>query len=457
MSRATMAFRRLLQRSSDAVWRVSPAVLMGRTAATVTDPTKVLTSPYPNVDIPKGNFYSFVYRQFEEYGSRTALIDGASGEKLSYNEIGEMTSKVGSALKKKGLQKGDVLALISPNCAAFGVQFFATVAIGCIVTTMNPTFTKTEMAYQLKDSGAKCVATVSALLRTVKEAAAEVGISDSNVIVLDGEGSSPHPSFRSLLQDSGSQFPVGGESVDPDDTTFLPYSSGTTGLPKGVMLTHSNLISNICQCDHPKLLDMRVPSNNVTGVLPFYHIYGLTSVLAASWHQGSTIVSLPKFEPEPFLSAMDRYKVSVAYLAPPLVIFLAKHPLVDEYNLSPLHSIFSAAAPLGTDVSEAVKDRIGVKHVRQAYGLTETSPITHVCPLDVVKLNSIGSVVLNTEACILDCDSGNALGPDEVGELIVRGPQVMKGYLGRPEATAKSITEDGWFRTGDLGKYTVAA
>ena len=451
-----MAFRcsRVLQRIPTITWRprVSTAVLARRTAATVTDSTKILKCPYPNVDIPRGNYYSFVYRQFEEYGSRTALIDGASGEKLSYNEIGEMTSKVGSALKKMGLQKGDVLALISPNSAAFGVQFFACVAIGCIVTTMNPTFTKTEMAYQLKDSGAKCVATVSALLPTVKEAAAEVGISDSNVIVLDGEGSSPHPSFRSLLQDSGSQFPVGGESVDPDDTICLPYSSGTTGLPKGVMLNHASLIANVVQMDHPQILDMRGPNSHILGVLPFYHIYGMNVVFASSWYQGNTLVSLPKFDPELFLAAMDRYKVNTGYLAPPLVLFLAKHPLVDKYNLSSLNCIFSGAAPLSGDMVQAVKDRLGVADVRQGYGLTETSPVTNVCPPGVDKTSSIGSMILNTEGCILDSETGDVLGPDQVGELLVRGPQVMKGYLNRPEATAKSITEDGWFRTGDLGK-----
>ena len=446
-----------MQRSSTTTWRVSTAIPARRTATIVTDPTKILTSPYPDIDIPKESFFSFVYRQFEQHGSKLALIDGASGEQLSYNEIGEMTIKVGSALVKKGMRKGDVLAIISPNSASFGVQFFATVAIGCTVTTMNPTFTKTEMAYQLKDSGAKCVATTSSLLPVVREAAKEVGIPDGNVIVLDGEGSSPHPSFRSLLQDSGSQFPVGGESVDPEDTVFLPYSSGTTGLPKGVMLTHANVISNICQFDHPKLLDLRVPHNNIMGVLPFYHIYGFTVILAASWYQGSTIVCLPKFEPKAFLSAMDRYKVTVGYLAPPLVIFLAKHPLVDQYDLSSLNSVVSAAAPLGTDVSQMVKDRIGVRHVRQAYGLTEASPFTHVCPVDVQKLNSIGSVVLNTEAYICDSGTGQALGPDRVGELVVRGPQVMKGYLNRPEATAKSITEDGWFHTGDLGEQKVSA
>ena len=451
-----MAVRRFLQqqRRSTTAWpRLSTINLARRTAATVTDQTKILTSPYPGPDIiPKGNFFSFVYRHFEQHGSKPALIDGASGGQLSYNEIGEMTSKVGSALLKRGVRKGDVLAIISPNSAAFGVQFFATVAIGCTVTPMNPTFTKTEMAYQLKDSGAKYVATTSALLQVVREAAKEVGIPDSSLIVLDGEGSSPHSSFHSLLQDSGSQFPVGGASVDPEDIVCLPYSSGTTGLPKGVMLTHTNMIANVLQMDHPKILDMRGPNSHILGVLPFFHIYGLTVILASSWHQGNTIVSLPKFEPKAFLSAMDRHRVTVGYLAPPLVLFLAKHPLVDQYDLSSLNSVFSGAAPLSGDLVQALKGRLGVADVRQAYGLTETSPVTHVCPRGVEKPSSIGSVILNTEGCVLDSEAGHVLGPDQVGELLIRGPQVMKGYLDRPEATLRSITEDGWFRTGDLGE-----
>ena len=411
----------------------------------------IVRGPWPELDLKvRETLYSNVFNHQDFPRTNTAIIEGVSGKKVSYNELMEMIGNVGSALVKRGVEKDDVLAIVSPNSIEFAVQFFATSAIGCVISTINPSFTSGEMAYQLKDCGAKYIATVSSILSTVKEAASQVGIQNDKIIVLDTDGDGEHISFNKLLEDSGSSFPDGGVPVDPESTACLPYSSGTTGLPKGVMLSHCNLIANLCQVDHPLLLDFS-PSSVLLCLLPLFHIYSMTVMLSYGLKKGSTLVSLPQFTPESFLHAMSEYNVTDALLAPPLVLFLAKYPSVNEYQLSNLRQVFSGAAPLSGEMAKEAKDRLGLAIVRQGYGLTETSPVTHICPGDVDKPSSIGPPIINTEVAVVDSETGERLGVDKVGEVVMRGPQIMKGYLNRPEETAACLKEDGWFHSGDIG------
>jgi acyl-CoA synthetase (AMP-forming)/AMP-acid ligase II len=416
------------------------------------DRGKIVRCPYPDIEIPRKTLYSFVSENFSKFGPKTAIINGETGKEISYNEFQDMVGRIGSAFTKMGVQKDDVLSIVSPNCPEYVVQLLASVAIGAIAHPINYTFTPMEIAYQFKDCGTKYIATMSSVLPVVKEAAGQVGIPHGRIIVLDGEGHGEHISFKKLLEDSGSAFADDGVPMDLDETACLLYSSGTTGLPKGVMLTHNNLVSNLCQVDHPKLMDLSAESC-LLGVLPFFHVYGVVIILTSGLHQGSAILSLPKFEPNSFLSSLERFSVSTAFVAPPLALFLAKSPLVDQYNLSSFSQVFSAAAPLSLEVAETIKKRTGVKVVRQGYGLTETSPLTHVTPIDVDKPRSLGGPVLNTEVCVVHTETREVLGPKESGEILMRGPQVMKGYLNRPEATASAISEDGWFSSGDIGYY----
>ena len=362
----------------------------------------------------------------------------------------EMISRVGSALVKKGVGKDDVLAIASPKSIEFAVQFFATSAIGCVISPINPSFTSGEIAYQLKDCGAKYIATVSSILSTVKEAASQVGVPNDNIIILDTDGHGEHISFNKLLEYSGSSFPDGGVPVDPESTACLPYSSGTTGLPKGVMLSHHNLVANLCQFNHPLLLDFS-PSSVLLCLLPLFHIYGMTVILSYGLKKGSTLVTLPQFNPELFLHAILEYNVTDALLVPPLVLFLAKHPLVSEYKFSKLDHILSGSAPLSGEMVKAAKDRLGLRIVRQGYGLTETSSVTHMCPANVNKPSSIGPPIMDTEVAVVDSETGKRLGADKVGEVVMRGPQIMKGYLNRPEETAACLKEGGWLHSGDVG------
>ncbi len=237
--------------------------------------------------------------------------------------------------------------------------------------------------------------------------------------------------------------------IDPaNDLSVLPYSSGTTGLPKGVMLTHRNLVANIVQTDAAMPLE---PEDVLIGVLPFFHIYGMTVIMNMGLWNGATIVTMPRFDLPQFLELIEKRQVTCAYVVPPIALALAKHPAIDEADLSSLRFIMSGAAPLGPELTDQVANRLSVP-VTQGYGMTELSPVSHFCPIDAIKPGTIGPGLPGTESRLVDPESGEDIpeGADERGELWVRGPQVMAGYLNNDEATKETITDDGWLRTGDI-------
>ena len=350
---------------------------------------------------------------------------------------------VAASLAARGFRKGDVFAIYSPNLPEYAIIFHAVSLIGGVNTTVNPLYTAEELNFQLRDSGAKYLLTISAFLDKAIEAAKGTGVEE--IFTFDvAEGAT---AFTELLKSDGNPPHV---DIDPgEDLVVLPYSSGTTGLPKGVMLTHRNLVSNLVQYDGVQ------PSSSdevLIGVLPFFHIYGMQVILNSSIRHGHTVVTMPRFDMEMFLRLIQDYKVTHSYLVPPIVLGLAKHPLVANYDLSSLTMINSGAAPLGKDVADACAERVSCL-VKQGYGLTETSPVTHTSVNDParVRAGSSGQLIPNTECKIVDTATGADLGPNERGELWIRGPQVMKGYLNNPDATAFTVDSEGWLHTGDIG------
>ncbi|GHH46989.1 AMP-binding protein [Streptomyces candidus] len=382
-----------------------------------------------------------------EYGDSPALVDGTNGTTLSYAQLDAFHRRIAAALAASGLRKGDVLALHSPNTIAYPAVFFAATRAGASVTTVHPLSTPEEFAKQLRDSSARWIVTVSPLLGTARRAAALAG-GIEEVLVCDSA-----PGHRSVLDLLASTDPEPQVDIDPrTDVAALPYSSGTTGVPKGVMLTHHSIATNMAQL-HP-FIPVK-PGDRVLAVLPFFHIYGLTALMNIPLSHGATVVTLPRFDLEQFLKAIQDERINALFVAPPIVLALAKHPAVERYDLSSVEYVVSAAAPLDAALAKACADRLGIRPVLQAYGMTELSPGTHVVPLSAENPppGTVGKLLPRTEMRILSLhDPGKDLGVGEEGEIAIRGPQRMKGYLGRPDATDAMIDADGWLHTGDVGR-----
>src|SRR4051795_678916 len=395
----------------------------------------IFRSPFPDVDVPDVTLPAFVLEQAAARGDRPALIDGATGETLTYGGLVRQVRSLAAGLAGRGIGRGDVVALCAPNAPVYAVVFHAVTALGAVITTVNPAYTAEEMGFQLRNAGARLAVVAEPFAARAREAGAE------DVLVL-GDAA-----FDELLT-AQADAPL-PDAADPGDLVALPYSSGTTGLPKGVMLTHRNVVANLCQVRAVKALG---EDDTVAGVLPFFHIYGMTVIMNQALRTGATVITMPRFELEAFLDLLERHRVTKLHLVPPIILALAKHPSVEGRDLSALRWINSGAAPLSVELADACAARLGCLVV-QGYGLTETSPVTHAVPVerDENRPGAIGPAVPSTECKVADVLDGRDLEPGEDGEVWIRGPQVMQGYLGDDEATANTLDDDGWLHTGDIG------
>jgi acyl-CoA synthetase (AMP-forming)/AMP-acid ligase II len=408
---------------------------------------RIIRSDFPDIEIPEVSITEFVLGDAARYGDKPAIIDGASGRTLSYAQLLDQVRRAAAGLAAHGLAKGEVLGIYSPNVPEYAVAFHAVATLGAVATTVNPLYTPRELAQQLKDAQASYLLTVPAFIDNAREAVAQVPSVREIFVFGEAEGAT---SFASLLE-YGDQPPQ--VTIDPKkDLLVLPYSSGTTGLPKGVMLTHFNLVAQLTLGRARPDIVFPGEHDTLVAFLPYFHIYGITIFLALSLRAGSTIVNMARFGLEQFLQLCERYGVSYLHLVPPIVIALSKHPLVDKYDLSRAKWALSAAAPLGAPAAAAFTERLGAQ-IFQAYGMTEVSGATHVgsCLPGKIKPTSGGTLLQNLQCLVVDPLSGAALGRGEEGEIWVRGPVIMQGYLGRPEATAATIDAEGWLHTGDVG------
>jgi acyl-CoA synthetase (AMP-forming)/AMP-acid ligase II len=406
----------------------------------------ITRSTSPDVSIPDITITEFVLRQASRLADKPALIDGPSGRTLTYGQLVEGIKRTATALSRRGFTKGDVFAIYSPNLPEYAIVFLAVATLGGTVTTVNPLYTAGELANQLKDCKAKLLITVPMFLDKAKEAANGVDTIQDIYVFGTADGAKP---FSELLAAPSEPPRV---TINPrEDVVALPYSSGTTGLPKGVMLTHRNLVANLCQCQGMQDWECFGEGDRVFAALPFFHIYGMVVIMMLGLANGSTIVSMPRFDFAEFLAAVQKYKLTVLPLVPPIVLGMLKSPAVAQFDLSSVRLIFSGAAPLGGDQARELSEKMKCP-VTQGYGMTEASPVTHLSPTrGTFKPASAGRVVPNTEVKIVQPETGEELGANKEGELLMRGPQIMKGYLGKPEDTANSIDREGWYHTGDVG------
>ncbi|GAA3889716.1 4-coumarate--CoA ligase family protein [Saccharothrix violaceirubra] len=381
----------------------------------------VFRSPFPDVAVPDVTLHDFLFR--DRTSTRVALVDGVGGRSLTYAELAEAVERLAFLLVSRGIGRGDVVGILAPNDPYYAVVFHGILRAGATATTINTLYTDADVAFQLRDAGVK-------LLFSARP--------------VDFPDTIPFSDLPELLMPGAApEVPV-----SPDDVAVLPYSSGTTGRAKGVMLTHRNLVANIVQCG--PLLKVESDSR-ILAVLPFFHIYGMQVLMNLGLHMGATVVTLPKFDLAEFLRVIQDHRTDRVYIAPPVAVALAKHPLVDQYDLSAVDTVFSGAAPLDVELAEAVARRLDC-HVRQGYGMTEMSPVSHAIPdgRDDIPVGTVGFIAPNMECRFVDPASGADVGVGERGELWCRGPNVMKGYLNDPEATAVTLDSEGWLHTGDV-------
>ncbi len=400
----------------------------------------VVRSPFSAPDVPKGGLSDLVLRHSPRLGERPALIDAPSGRTITYGRLAPLVRRTAAGLAARGFGQGDVLAIFSPNLPEYAVAAHAALSLGGIVTTANPLYTAEELGRQLEDSGARTLVTVPPFVEAARAAGCE------DVIVFgEAEGATP---FASLLE-HGDEPPQA--QIKPDDTAVIPYSSGTTGLPKGVELTHGACAANVLQVG--RLVDFS-ESDTIAAVAPFFHALGFTVLMNSALAFGSTIVSLPRFELEGFLAAIQDHRVTGTVVVPPIALALARHPAVDNYDLSSLRFVGCGAAPLGVELQQETEDRLGCP-VAQGYGMTEATAGIAISSMGEQERNDpeqVGILLPGTEARVVDAESGADLGTGGTGEIWIRGPQLMRGYLNNPGATAATIDEDGWLHTGDIGR-----
>jgi 4-coumarate--CoA ligase len=384
--------------------------------------------------------------------SEVIYYDPYSSRSYTYAQVKQVASDFGKGLR--GLwdwEKGDVLGLYSPNCVdtpalTWGVHF-----AGGVISPANPGYTAEELAFQLKDSGAKALVTQVPQLKIALQAAKMVGLPQDRILLI-GDQRDPDDKFKhftSIRNISGTQR-YRRAKVDPDkDLAFLVYSSGTTGKPKGVMLSHRNIVANVLQgysCE-PNLSK----EDRILAFLPFFHIYGLTCIMHFSFYRGNKCVIMPKFDIEDWCRIVQEQKITFAFVVPPVVLLLSKHPCVDKYDLSSLRMMNSGAAPLTREIVDAVYKRKKLK-VKQGYGLSETSPTTHTQAWEDwhTHIGSVGKMVPNQTAKFMSPEE-TELPVGETGELWIKGPNIFKGYLNNAEGTKNALTDDGYFKTGDVG------
>jgi acyl-CoA synthetase (AMP-forming)/AMP-acid ligase II len=403
----------------------------------------IFKSPHAPVTITDSTLTDYVLRNATRLGNKPALIDGPTGRTYTYAQLPGLISLLAAGLADQGLKKGEVFAIYSPNLPEVPLVFHAVATLGAATTMVPPLFTDEEIIRQLKDSGARYLLTIPQLMEKAQAVAQAVGVAKLFVI---GEAENAI-SFTSLL----TKGPLANSTAINADEDFaaLPYSSGTTGFPKGVMLTHRNLVAMLRLMEANEAFSR---NDTMICVVPMYHLYGLHIVANLGLSEGATIVTVPRYDLDHFLQVLEKYKVTVAPLVPPLVLTLSRAPQVDQYDLSALRLIHCGAAMLSDKIAQDCSERLGCE-IRYGYGLTEVSPLSHASLPERKshKPGSVGFCLPNTECKIVNFNNGAELGAKEEGEIWVRGPQVMKGYLNNPAATHEMITPDGWLRTGDIG------
>ncbi|CAF4875836.1 unnamed protein product [Pieris macdunnoughi] len=420
-----------------------------------------LVSPYGEISVGNENLTDHVFKDFAEWSDAPCVTCGASGRSYEYGMMRLMIERCSTALAGHlKLKPGERIGLILPNIPEFVVLIHGAMKAGLVVTFANPLYTSDEVRRQFADCNVKAIATIEMFMPVAMEVSKSLKDYKGTIWVggEDDKTKGIH-GLRSLLM-AGHEADL--PKLDADDVCLIPYSSGTTGLPKGVMLTHKNLVSNIKQVQTPKFMKYEAEKGKgdvILTVPPFFHIYGFNGILNYNLVLGYHIVSLPKFTPEDYIKCLIEYKPTTLFVVPSLLTFLATHPSVKKEYLESVESIMVGAAPTTDSMLEKFLLKVGKTKdqikLLQGYGMTESSPVTlltpYIYPYD--KIGSIGQLVPSTQARVISLTTGDSLGPHESGEILLKGPQVMKGYWNNEKATKETVDNEGWLHTGDVAYY----
>jgi long-chain acyl-CoA synthetase len=400
---------------------------------------------------PTGHFvHDVVLQSCQRNAGKTALVDMSCGRRFTFGEYGSLVESLARGLISAGLTPGEVLAIFLPNSWEFAITYHAVTLAGGIPTLLNPAYREREIRYQLENSGAAFLVTDAPLLENVNLG----GLPMLRRVYTTRSPRTSCEDFAALLRPSSAKFPEPLQDSQ-QNIAALPYSSGTTGLPKGVMLSHFNLVANVYQLlgkNGPPL----IPEDTMLCFLPLYHIYGLTVALTTSLTLGSTLVLMPRFDVQKLGSLLTEEGITMMPVVPPAINAMCQ---AAEAGVFPTNHkvrwIKSGAAPLAPELARRLTSLTGIQ-VLQGYGMTEASPVTHVGYIDPPEMSrpaSIGQPLALTECRVLDVSGnkidGQEVAPGEQGELVMRGPQIMLGYWKEPQATAAAL-RDGWYFSGDI-------
>ncbi|KAK2582203.1 hypothetical protein KPH14_004556 [Odynerus spinipes] len=425
---------------------------------------RIIPSPYGNIETLDTFIPEYVWRNVNEFSNNIALECGVTGRKYTYAEARDASNYVARSLRNMGYAEGDIIALITPNLPESAIAFLGILEAGLVVTTINPYYTVEEMAMQLDRAGVKGIIAAREVAQTALRAArSKLPVSVPMIVIDDGTGPIMEDviPFKDLITRGKELPPLKPLTRSPDDVAVLPFSSGTTGLPKGVMLTHRNITTNIemVEASGYKIWEemSSIDQHVIPMFLPFFHIFGMNGVMLPRLAAGAKLVTLPRFMPETFLNVLATKKPTFLYVVPPVILFLSVSPFVKKQHLEHVRAGFSGAAPLAKQDVERLYEKFGLDRDRfkmyQGYGLTESAPVAFL-ETTGRKYASIGKNIRGCEVRLVDqVTKMDVIEPGKTGELWIRGPHIMKGYYNNPDATREILDDDGWLKTGDIAYF----
>ncbi|XP_050505999.1 uncharacterized protein LOC126884185 [Diabrotica virgifera virgifera] len=409
--------------------------------------------------VPNSNLVEYVFEKSDEWGDEIAATCAVSGRNYTFSMLRFLVNRFAqAALSHCAMKPREVVGLLLPNIPEFVIVCHGAMEAGLVVTFVNPLYTPDEIKRQFQNAGVKMIITVPLLLEVATTIAPSLTGYRTTVCIGGEDDISKNVNGLESLLRAGHESELPG--INPRELALLPYSSGTTGLPKGVMLSHYNLVANLVQGDRDDLIARKTKAggrHTVLSVLPFFHIFGFNGILNIVLRTGNHMITIPRFTPEDYAKALENYRPTFLFVVPSLLQFLASHPAITKDHLASVEGIQSGAAPLTEGLLQKFKAKIDNPNVmiKQGYGMTESSPVTFIMPkmTPPSKIGTIGVLYPSTEAKVVCLVSGKTLGTHESGELLVRGPQIMMGYLNNEAATAETVDKEGWLHTGDVVYY----